>query len=86
LTLNVENNAPTIKRRFPNELNLQQYLCEKFKPRINKKRKQDVNMNVRIYLRSRRFPWAHWTGDRVSLILGQKVAKTIAPALPRNEP
>jgi hypothetical protein len=43
-------------------------------------------MKVRIDLRSRRFLGAHWTGDRVSLILGQEVAKTISQTLPRNEP
>jgi len=43
-------------------------------------------MKVRIELRSRRFPGSHWTGDRVSFIVGQEVAKTISQTLPRNEP
>jgi len=34
-------------------------------------------MKFRTDLRSRRFPGIHWTEDRVSLILGQEVAKTI---------
>lgn len=41
-------------------------------------------MKVRIDLRSGRFPGTHWTGDRVSLILGQEVTKTIPQTLPRN--